>query len=103
MAETPSKLLFDNIKKLLTCLALLALATVEWKVHHEFALPPWLAAAAGLVLAGAALCLLVWSAVEGFRELGAASQWLPLALLALIYLSTVILAIHVFPSLVLRK
>jgi hypothetical protein len=103
MEQAPLKVVLTNIRQMLTCLSLLVLAGIEWRFHQDLALPPWLATAAGFVLAGVAPCLLAWNAIDGFRELGAGRHRLPAALLAMLYLSVTILGVHAFPSLVLRK
>ena len=99
----PLRTLFINLSQMLYCLTLLAIALVEWRFHQDLALPPWLAAAAGLLLAGMALCLSVWNAADGFGKLVAGKHWLSVGLLAGIYLAVVVLGIHAFPTLVLRR
>jgi hypothetical protein len=99
----PLKTLFVNVSHLYYCLALLVIATVQWRFHRDVGLPPWLATAVGCLLAGLTLCLMVWDAVDGFRRLVADKHWLSVVLLAGIYLSVAILAIHAFPALVVRE
>lgn len=99
----PLRTLFVNVSHLYYCLALLVIAMVEWRFHRDLGLPPWLAAAAGYLLAGMTLCLMVWNAVDGLRRLVADKHWLSVVLLTGIYLSVLILAIHAFPALILRE
>jgi hypothetical protein len=103
MEQTPLRIIFVNIGQMFYCLSLLAIAGIEWKFHLDFGLPPWLAMAMGVLLAGVALCLLVWNAIDGFRKLHGGKHWLPVGLLAVMYLSVTILAAHAFPSIVLRR
>jgi hypothetical protein len=67
----PLRTLFINISQMLYCLSLLGIAMIQWRFHRELFVPEWLAAAAGLLLAGLTLCLGVWNAVDGFRKLAA--------------------------------
>jgi hypothetical protein len=99
----PLRTLFINVSQLFYCLSLLFIATIQWRFHQDWGLPPWLATTTGFVLAGMTCCLLVWNAVDGFRRLAAARHWLSVGLLAGIYLSVAILALHAFPTLVLRR
>jgi hypothetical protein len=103
MEQTPLRILFLNIGQMFYCLSLLAIAGIEWKFHLDLGLPRWLAVATGCLLAGVALCLMVWNALDGFRKLSVGRHWLPTALLAVMYLSVTILAVHAFPSIVLRR
>jgi hypothetical protein len=97
------KTLFNNIAHMFYGLSLLAVAGIEWRLHPDLGLPTWLAAATGYLLAALTLCLLVWDAADGFRTLLADKHRLSAALLAGIYLSVTVLAIHAFPALVLRR
>jgi hypothetical protein len=99
----PLRALFVNLSQMFYCLTLLAIAGVQWRFHQDLVLPPWLAAAAGVLLAALALCLAVWNAADGLRKLAAERHWLPVGLLAGIYLAVLVLAIHAFPTLVLRQ
>jgi hypothetical protein len=99
----PLRTLFINISQMLYCLGLLGIALVQWRLHEDLALPPWLATSASLLLAGVTLYLTVWNAVDGFRKLVAGKHWISVGLLAGLYLAVVVLAIHAFPTLVLRR
>jgi hypothetical protein len=100
---TPLKIVFTNVSQTFYCLSLLAIAGIEWRFHLDLGLPPWLAVMSGYLLAGVALCLLVWNGSDGFRKLIAGRHWVPTALLTVMYLSLAILVVHAFPSIVLRK
>jgi len=103
MEQTPLRVVFINISQMLYSLSLLAIASIEWRLHQEIGLPPWLAALTGCLLAVVTFVLLVWNALDGFRKLVAERRWLPTALLAAIYLSMIVLLVHAFPTLVARK
>jgi hypothetical protein len=99
----PLRTLFLNIGQMFYCLTLLAIASVQWRFHQDLFLPAWLAAGAGSLLAGVTLCLVAWNAVDGFRKLASGKHWVAVGLLAGVYLSMVVLGLHAFPTLVMRR
>jgi hypothetical protein len=97
------QVIFSKLSQMLYSLSLLAIAAVEWRYHQDLFLPTAVAVPISILLALLSVMLLAWSAVDGLRQLLRAGQRVPLAMLACIYLCVLLMAVHAFPSLILRR